>query len=175
MVGSDAKQIGILSKEEALAKARELGLDLVEVAAAANPPVARIVDFGKFRYQEEKKLRKEKIKNKGGDIKEVRFSPFIAENDFRTRMERIYEFLDERNKIRVAVVFTGRQMNSKPFGYEVLKKILNEVGDKATVDMEPKFMGRHLAMVISPTTKSKKQKEEDNAKTEDTQERNNQV
>lgn len=173
VIGSDAKQIGVMTRAEALAKAKEMQLDLVEVVSTANPPVAKIVEFGKFRYQEEKKQKKEFKKNKGGELKEIRFSPFIAENDYNTRMERIREFLDEKNKVRVVVVYTGRQMNSKQFGYEVLGKVVRELGDRIVVDMEPKFLGRRLNMVISPTNKPRQEK--DNAKTKDTQERDKQI
>jgi translation initiation factor IF-3 len=166
VIGSDGKQVGVLSKEDALKKAEEEGLDLVEVASSAKPPVAKIVEFGKFRYKEEKKLKKEFKKNKGGELKEIRLSPFIAENDYNTRLSRIKEFLADRNKVRVVVVFTGRQMNSRPYGYDVLKHVVADLKDQISVDMEPKFLGRHLAMVISPktNTKAKEQQQKEDAK-----------
>lgn len=153
VIGSDGKLIGVLTKEEALKKAKELGLTLVEIAANAVPPVAKIVDFGKFRYSEEKKLRTQSKGAKGGEVKEIRFSPFIAENDFKTRLGRINEFLADKNKVRVVVVFKGPQMRVKHTGYEVLKRINDELGDKILVDMAPKFLGKQLVTVISGTTK----------------------
>ena len=153
VIGSDGKLIGVLTKEEALKKAKELGLTLVEIAANAVPPVAKIVDFGKFRYSEEKKLRTQSKGAKGGEVKEIRFSPFIAENDFKTRLARINEFLADKNKVRVVVVFKGPQMRVKHTGYEVLKRINDELGDKILVDMTPKFLGKQLVTVISGTTK----------------------
>jgi translation initiation factor IF-3 len=155
VIDEDGKQIGILTKAEALARAKKAGLDLVEIAPNAKPPVVKIVDFGKFRYKEEKKLRTQKKKTKVGQIKEIRFSPFIGEADYQTRLTRIKEFLDERNKIRLVVKFKGRQMGSKQFGYHVLKKILSDLEGKITIDMEPKFIGRHLTMVISPKSHAK--------------------
>jgi translation initiation factor IF-3 len=171
LIGSDNKQIGIVTKEEALDRAKKESLDLVEIAPNAKPPVVRIVDFGKFLYEEEKKLKKQKKKTKTSELKEVRFSPFIAENDFNTRIERIKEFLEERNKVRLVVKFKGRQMSAKKFGYDILDRALESLGDFAKVDMEPKFIGRHLIMVISPTS-NKKKKTEKKEKKEKKEEKN---
>jgi len=140
---------------EALEKSRQEGLDLVEVAPNANPPVVRIVNLGKFRYQEEKKLKKLRKGQKGGDIKELHFSPFIAEADYNVRLSKIKEFLKEGNKVKVVVKFGGRQMGSKQFGYELLKKIFGQLGESITIDMEPKFLGRYLTTIISPRSSMK--------------------
>jgi translation initiation factor IF-3 len=153
VLDGDDKQIGVMDTIKALAKAKEAGLDLVEIAPKARPPVVKIIDFGKFRYREEKKLKKSKKKSKSGELKEVRFSPFIAGGDFGTRIERIKEFLEENNKVRLVVKFKGRQMGSKKFGYDVLEKIVDNFRDEVVIDMKPKFLGRHLSMVISPTKK----------------------
>lgn len=161
LIGENDEQIGVVTIKKALAESKDAGLDLVEVAPNAKPPVARIIDFGKFKYQEEKKLKKQKKGSKKTDIKEVRFSPFIAEGDFDTRMVRITEFLNEGNKIRIVVKFKGRQMNSKPFGYKLIEKVILKYKDRINIDMEPKFIGRHLTCVISPISKTKiKQNEE---------------
>jgi translation initiation factor IF-3 len=160
VIGSDGKQIGLLSRDEALNKAREEGLDLIEIAPTARPPVAKIIDQGKFRYELEKKLQKEKKKTKASELKEVRFSPFIAENDFNTRTERVREFLEGKNKVRLVVVFLGRQMNSKSFGYDVIKRVMSKFEGSITLDSEPKFFGRHLAAIISPTKKLKGERQE---------------
>ena len=153
VVGSDGKLIGEMSKDEAIQKAKKEGLSLVEIAPNANPPVAKIVDFGKFKYQEEKKARSQSKGAKGGEVKEIRFSPFIAENDFNTRLARIKEFLVEKNKVKVVVVFKGPQMRVKNTGYEVINKIKSELGEGIQTDMEPKFLGKQLITVISPVTK----------------------
>ena len=155
LIGSDNKLVGIVTKEEALKKAKKEGLDLVEIAPNAKPPVVRIVDFGKFLYEEEKKLRKQKKKTKSSELKEVRFSPFIADNDYKTRIERIKEFLDDRNKVRVVVKFKGRQMTARKFGYDILRRVLGDFEGYVKIDMEPKFVGRHLIMVISPASGKK--------------------
>ncbi len=160
VIASDGKQLGVLKLGEALAAAREQDLDLIEIAPTAKPPVAKITELGKFRYQEEKKLRKERKKSKASELKEIRLSPFIAEHDFENRIDRINEFLAEKNKVRVVVVFTGRQLNSKSFGYEVLGRVNKRLDGKIAIDMEPKFFGRHLAMVISPVFKPVKKETE---------------
>jgi len=159
-IGPDGKQIGVLKLSEALNEAQNLELDLVEIAPQAKPPVVKIANLSKLRYEEEKKLKKEKRGQKGGGTKEIRFSPFIGEADYQTRLIRIKEFLAEKNKVRVVVKFGGRQMGSKNFGYKVLQRILEDAGT-VNVDMGPKFLGRNLVMVISPTYK-KVIKEEDN-------------
>ncbi len=168
VIGSDGKLLGELKRDEAIKKAKEEGLTLVEIAPNAAPPVAKIVDFGKFKYQEEKKQRKVAKGSKGGEVKEIRFSPFIAENDFNTRLERIKEFFEEKNKVRIVVVFTGPQMRVKHTGYAVLQRIKDEFGDTIAIDMEPKFLGKHLVTVISQVAKGKKQiKEEINNENKD--------
>lgn len=159
-IGSDGKQLGILKIREAIDKAREQGLSLIEIAPNANPPVCKIADFGKFRYQEEKKARREQKKIKGGEVKEIHFSPFIAENDFNVRLNRVKEFLSEKNKVRLVVAFRGQQMGSKKFGYDLLNRIYSILGETITVDMEPKFLGRNLISIISPVSKKTVKKEE---------------
>jgi translation initiation factor IF-3 len=153
VIGSDGKLIGVLRKEEAIKKAKEAGLTLVEIAPNAAPPVAKIVDFGKFKYAEEKKARQQAKGVKGGEVKEIRFSPFIAENDFKIRIERIKEFFADKNKVKVVVVFTGPQMRVKHVGYDVINKIKAEFGDGITTDMEPKFLGKYLVTILSPVGK----------------------
>ncbi|MDP1710073.1 MAG: translation initiation factor IF-3 [bacterium] len=159
VIGSTGKQLGVLSKDEALKKAQAEGLTLVEIAPNAEPPVAKIVDFGKFKYAEEKKLKSQSKGVKGGEVKEIRFSPFIADNDFNTRIERIKEFFADKNKVRVVVVFKGPQMRVKHTGYEVIKKIKEVFGETVATDMEPKFLGKHLVTVISQTHAKTKIKE----------------
>lgn len=155
VLDADKKLVGIMSLKEALEESTKRGLDLIEIAPKANPPVVRMMEMGKFKYEVEKRLRKEKRGAKGGETKEIRFSPFIAEADFQNRIERIKEFLQEGNKVRIVVKFTGRQMNSKDFGYKITKRVLEEIGINVNIDMEPKFIGRHLVSVISPLSKAK--------------------
>ncbi len=154
-------QIGILSVNEALEKAKQAGCDIVEIAPQAKPPVVKLIEFGKFRYQEEKKLKKEKKGARPSDLKEIRFSPFIGEADYKTRFTRVKEFLEDGHKVRAVVKFKGRQMGSKQFGYNLLARLVDDLGEGISLDMKPKFLGRHLVMVISPTSGPKKEKEQD--------------
>ena len=128
---------------------------MVEIAPLAKPPVAKIVEFSKFKYQEEKKARAIAKKQKGGELKEIRFSPFIAEGDYQTRLKRVREFLTEKNKVKLVVVFMGRQMGSKHMGYKLLERINKELGEDIAVDMKPKFLGRYLMTIISPVVSKK--------------------
>lgn len=155
-----------MTKDEAVRKAKEANLTLVEIAPNATPPVGKIVDFGKFRYAEEKKARAQAKKVKGGEVKEIRFSPFIAENDFNVRIGRIKEFFADKNKVRVVVVFKGPQMRVKHTGYDLIGKIKSVFGDTIITDMEPKFLGKYLVTVISPVT-NKGLAAKNNAKKED--------
>jgi translation initiation factor IF-3 len=155
VIDDKGKQIGVLKTADAIDKAQELGLDLIEIAPNAKPPVAKIIGLGKYKYQEEKKQREQKKKTKQTDIKEVRFSPFIGDADYQTRLGKIKEFLNEGHKIRAVVKFKGRQMGSKQFGYNLLKQIIDNLDNAINLDMEPKFIGRHLSMVISPIKKGK--------------------
>jgi len=150
VIGDEGKQVGVMPVSEALALSKSKDKDLVEIAPKAKPPVVKVVNFGKFKYAEEKKERDQKKKSKAAELKEVRLSPFIAEGDYNTRLRRINKFLKLGHKVRVVVVFKGRHMGSKPFGYKRMKEILDTVDHDVSIDMEPKFLGRHLAMVISP-------------------------
>ena len=161
VVDATGKQVGVISRTEALAKAKEANLDLIEIAPMAKPPVAKIINLGKFLYAEEKRKKAEAKKTKASELKEIRFSPFIAANDYNTRLERVRKFLGEKNKVKAVVVFKGRQLGSKPFGYQLLGRIIKDLGEgSVSVDMEPKFLGRHLVMIISPRVKKAVKKEE---------------
>lgn len=166
VIGPDGKQIDIMSIDKALNEAKKNSLDLIEIAPKAKPPVVRIMDFGKFRYQEVKREREIKKKTKNPDVKEIRFSPFIGEADYRTRLERVKEFLEDGNKVRTVVKFRGREMFSKNYGYRIFDRILEEIGQNINIDMEPKFVGRHLTMVISPKSNTKKEKKNEEAENE---------
>lgn len=166
-MGSDSKLIGEMSKDEAIKKAKDEGLTLVEIAPNAVPPVAKIVDFGKFKYAEEKKAKAQAKGSKGGEVKEIRFSPFIGEADFQVRIKRIKEFFAEKNKVRVVVVFRGPQMRVKHIGYDIINRVKAEFGDLVQTDMEPKFLGKYLQTVISPVTKGRvKVENKENGKNE---------
>ncbi len=164
VIANDGSQLGVMSRTEALGKAKELGLDLIEIAAQADPPVARIVNFQKFRYEESKKEKGNKKGGEGG-LKELWLSPRIDDHDLNVRLKRTEEFLKKGYRVKLTVKFKGREMAHQDLGFKVLQEALNLLGDKAGIDREPKMEGRKLSMIIGKT--KGKEKVED-AKTENT-------
>ena len=160
VLDTDGKQIGILSKFEALEKARSQELDLVEIAPMAKPPVAKIIDFKKFLYQEEKKKREEKKKAKTSETKEIRLGPFMSDNDLGVMVKRAREFLEAGDKVRMVVSFAGRQITHPEFGHRILDKALESLADISKVDRERHLEGKKLIILISPERKKQNAKEE---------------
>ncbi len=158
VIGQDGKQVGVLPLNEAQTQAREQGLDLVEIAPTANPPVVKIVDFKKFLYQEEKRERETKKKTKGGELKGIRLTPFIAQADLEVRIRRAEKFLKKGNKARISVRFMGRQLGKKEFGYQVLKKATEALSGCSQAEGEAKWFGRDLVLTLAP---AKQQGEKD--------------
>lgn len=148
-----------MTKEEALAKAKELELDLIEIAAQADPPVARIFDFQKFRYEESKKERGNRKSSDGG-LKELWLSPRIAEHDLQVRLNRTREFLNEGQKVKLTVKFKGREMTHKELGYNVLQQALELLGEAAAVEREPKMEGRRLSLIVTKNSGHKNKTED---------------
>jgi len=153
VLDSEGKQIGVISKFEALNMARKQGLDLVEIAPLAKPPVAKIIDFKKFLYQEEKKKREEKKKSKSSETKEVRLGPFMSENDLSVMTKRAREFLQDGDKVRLVVFFSGRQITHPEFGHKILDKALENMSGISKVERERRLEGRKLIILISPDKK----------------------
>ena len=153
VLDTTGKQIGIISKSDALNTARSQGLDLVEIAPAAQPPVAKIIDFKKFLYQEEKKKREEKKKSKSSETKEVRLGPFMSENDLSVMTKRAREFLQDGDKVRLVVFFSGRQITHPEFGHKILDKALENMSGISKVERERRLEGRKLIILISPDKK----------------------
>lgn len=172
VIDSEGKQIGILTKQEAQEKAKEQELDLIEIAPNANPPVARIVDFQKFRYEESKKDRGSKKGGEGG-LKELWLSPRIAEHDLKVRADRTGEFLDQGYKVKLTVKFKGREMAHPELGHKVLQKALNLLGDKVAVERESKFEGRRLSMIIGKLKGGKKDGQDEDKKINTEKNQNN--
>lgn len=154
LLDENGKQIGVVSKIEALQKAKELGIDVVEIAPKANPPVAKLIDFKKFKYQEAKRDRESKKNQKNVGIKEIRLRPFIGEHDFETRKTRAGEFLLNGNQIKVTVFFRGREITRKEFGFDIMKKFISSLSPVRVV-REPHMEGRTLvAMLVSDKKRS---------------------
>lgn len=176
VLDSTGQQIGVLSKYEALQKAREEGLDLVEVASHANPPVAKLIDFKKFLYQEEKKRRDEKKKAKTSETKEVRLGPFMSDNDLMVMVNRAREFIQDGDKVRLVVKFKGRQITKTTFGVDVITKVANALSDIAKIDKESRMEGRQMVAILSQDKKTglKGESETEGEKINETNEEKNQ-
>lgn len=158
VIDAESKQIGVLSKNEALQLAKDQGLDLVEIAPMAKPPVAKIIDYNKFQYQVAKKKQEEKKKAKTSETKEIRLGPFMSDNDLQVMIRRGREFLTDGDKIRLVVKFRGRQITRSEFGRQVIQKVVDALSDISKVDREPKFEGRQMVALLS-VEKGKKQEE----------------
>lgn len=153
VLDNEGKQVGIMPTREALEKARELELDLVEITAAANPPVVKIIDFNKFLYQLDKKKQEEKKKAKSSELKEVRLGPFMGDNDLETMAKRARTFLEEGNKVKFVVEFRGRQVTHPEFGYKILEKTFEKISDIAKIERDPKLEGKKLITIVMPERK----------------------
>jgi len=151
VIGAEGENLGVLPTAEALAKAKELGLDLVEVAPQANPPVCKIIDYGKFHYQQEKRDRKQKHRSR---LKEVKFTIKIGEHDFQTKLNRAKTFLQRGDVVRVSIFFRGREIVHRSRGLDLLKRVETEVADIARVEGKPTSKGKILQMLLVPTQQS---------------------
>ncbi len=148
-------QLGIMSVKEALAEAEKAGLDLVEVAPGANPPVCRIMDYGKYKYQLSKKAREAKKKQTTIHVKEVKFRVKTEEHDFQFKLRNIKKFLNEGDKVKVFVLFRGREITHKELGLKKLERVAEEIKDIGTVEQKPKLEGRSMTMLLGPLTSKK--------------------
>jgi len=153
LIDSSSKQIGVVSIEEARKMALEAGLDLIEIAANAKPPVAKIVDFKKFKYEEAKKERLAKRKTHETDTKEVWLGPLIGKHDLETRINRAKEFLGDGDRVKLTVRFSGREMAHPEFGHRVLQKSEEMLSETGSRDGEARFVGRNLSLSFSPIRK----------------------
>lgn len=159
LISQSGEQLGVKSKQEALRLAEQANLDVVLVAPNAKPPVARIMDYGKYRFEMQKKARDARKKQKTVNIKEVRLSPTIEENDFNTKLNNAKKFLSKGAKVKVSIRFRGRAITHKEIGQKVLEKLANAVQDIATVEVRPKMDGRNMFLMLAPIAdKDKKQK-----------------
>ena len=143
--------IGVVSTGDGLQKAKDAGLDLVEISPNTSPPICKILDFGKYRYQLQKKKSQEKKKQKTINTKEIRFRPGIDQHDYEIKMKQIRKFLENKNKVKVTLRFKGREMGHRELGVKLLDKIQEETKQIASVDQKPKMLGRQLVMVLNST------------------------
>lgn len=150
LIGSEGEQLGIVSSQKALEIANEKNLDLVKIAPGANPPVCKIMDYGKFRFEAAKKEKEQRKNQKVIDTKEVRLTPNIDDHDFFTKVNNAKKFLKSGNKVKVTVRFRGREVTHSSLGEDILVRFEKETEDVGTVEKRPKMEGRNMSMFISP-------------------------
>ena len=153
LIDDKGDQKGIVPTIEALKMAKEQELDLVEVAPQANPPVCKILDYGKYRFEQEKKLRDSKKNQKQLKLKEIRMQPKIGAGDLDFKSKHVQEFLNEGNKVKVTIRFRGRELAHTELGYDVLKEVLKRLDDEYVIEKQPAMEGRFMSMTLSPKTK----------------------
>jgi translation initiation factor IF-3 len=152
LIGEDGAQLGIVTSADALKIAIENELDLVKISPSANPPVCKLMDYGKYRFEQAKREKEARRNQHVVEVKEIRMSPSIGTNDFNVKLRNGQKFLGEGNRLKVTIRFRGREMAHTNIGEELLKKFAEECSELATVDKNPKLEGRHMAMFLSPKT-----------------------
>jgi translation initiation factor IF-3 len=158
VIGIDGKQMGVMSLVDALNLARANGVDLVEIAATATPPVCRVVDYGKFRYEQAKKDKESKKHQHASTVKEVQLSPRIDPHDLGVKTDHAIDFLCEDMKVKVTLKFRGREMQHTEFGFQVIKKFLENISPYGHPDFQPKLIGKGINVMISPLPRNKRAK-----------------
>lgn len=148
VIGGEGEQLGIMSRSDALKAAQEAGLDLVEISPNADPPVAKIVDWGKYQYQKMKEAQKNRRSNKANELKQMRFGMKIGQGDLDIKLRKIREFLAEGHKVRIQVFYRGREMAHKELGYDMINRIKGLLEEDAVFEHEPQMAGRNLSVVI---------------------------
>ncbi|HSO47024.1 MAG TPA: translation initiation factor IF-3 [Rhizobiaceae bacterium] len=154
VIGSDGEMVGLLSRDEALALALEDGMDLVEIQPNADPPVCRVMDFGKFKFEAQKKANAAKKKQKQVEIKELKFRPVTDEGDYQIKLRNMRRFLEEGDKVKVNIRFRGREMSHQELGREMAHRIETDLGEDIVVESRPRLEGRQMVMMIAPKKKT---------------------
>ncbi len=154
LIGADGEMLGVVSVREGLKAAEEAGLDLVEISPGAEPPVCKVLDYGKYKYQVQKKQQEAKKKQKIIQIKEIKLRPAIDPHDLEIKLRAVQKFLDEGDKVKFTLRFRGREMAHQQLGLKVLTHIREQLADKIKVEHEPSFEGRQVVMVVAANTKS---------------------
>lgn len=150
LIGAEGEQIGVVSREDALDRSANIGLDLVIVADNASPPVCKIMDYGKFKYEEQKKKNEARKKQKTIDVKEIKLRPNIDSHDYDVKMRSMLKFLNEGDKVKVTMRFRGREMAHQNLGLDVLNRVRDDLEKMSKVEQFPKMEGRQMVMVLSP-------------------------
>ena len=148
VIGEDGSQIGVLSRAEALQLAADKELDLVEISPDANPPVAKIIDWGKYNYQKTKQLQKSKRNAKALEVKQMRFGLKISEHDLNVKLKKVTGFLESGHKVKIVIFYRGRELAHKDIGFTLANKVIEQFGDSIVVDQQPQLAGKQLIFVI---------------------------
>ncbi|TXH16953.1 MAG: translation initiation factor IF-3 [Gammaproteobacteria bacterium] len=154
VIGSDGEMIGVLSRDEALRMAEDEGLDLVEIQPNADPPVCKIMDFGKFRFEQQKKASEAKKKQKQVEIKELKFRPVTDDGDYQIKLRNMRRFIAEGDRVKVVVRFRGREMSHTELGLAMTQRIEEDLKDEVIIEQRPKMEGRQMIMMVAPKKKS---------------------
>ncbi|MCW0454514.1 Translation initiation factor IF-3 [Xanthomonas sacchari] len=150
VIGADGEMVGVLARDEALALAEEDGLDLVEIQPQADPPVCKIMDFGKFKFEQQKKANEAKKKTKQVEIKEIKFRPVTDEGDYQIKLRNMRRFIEEGDKVKVNIRFRGREMSHQELGREMAARIEADLGEDIVIESRPRLEGRQMVMMIAP-------------------------
>ena len=150
VIDMEGQQLGVISLTEALAEAAKAGLDLVEVSPTAAPPVCRIMDYGKFRYQQSKKVQVSKKSQTVIQVKEIRLRPKTEEHDLEVKIKHVRKFLEQHNKVKISMMFRGREIAYTDIGRKIMEDIKNTLADGCVIDQQPKLEGRNMIMILSP-------------------------
>ena len=153
VIGADGEMVGVLSRDEALALAEESGLDLVEIQPTADPPVCRIMDYGKFKFEAQKKANAAKKKQKIVEIKELKFRPTTDDGDYKIKLRNLRRFLEEGDKVKVNIRFKGREMSHQELGLEMAKRIETDLADEVVIEQRARLEGRQMIMMVAPKKK----------------------
>ena len=150
LVGASGEMVGVVSIEDAMRRAREAGLDLVEVSPNAEPPVCKVLDYGKYKYEAQKKANEARKKQKTINLKEIKIRPAIDDHDFETKMKRTHKFLESGDKVKITLRFRGREMAHQDLGMKVMNRVKEHVAEIAKVETQPKMEGRQAIMILAP-------------------------
>lgn len=153
MIGADGEKLGVRPLPEALSIARDEGLDLVAVAASANPPVCRIMDHGRYKYEQEQRRKESRRNATNVVVKEMKFRPKIDEHDYTTKMKHVERFLGEGSKVKLTIMFRGREVYHPELGRRILERVADEVSEIATIEAAPRQDGRNMTMILNPAKK----------------------
>jgi translation initiation factor IF-3 len=163
LIGSEGEQIGVVPLKEALSRAYEADLDLVEISPNANPPVCKILDYGKYKFQQQKRAAEAKKKQQTVTVKEISIRPRTEEHDYQIKMKKVFEFLEKGDKVKINMRFRGREIANQEMAVEMMERIETDTAEVARVDQKPNMQGRQMSMLLSPDKSgaAKKAKEQE--------------